>query len=368
MSPQLTRYIIGEQLRPFIFFVVVFTGLIWLTQSLRVIDTVVNNNQGARVFLEFSLLLLPQVMAVVLPVSAFGATLYAVNRLFTESEIVAMGAAGMSRLALARPVILFGGAVMLAMVLVTTVLSPLAARALREQVASLRADIANSLLFEGQFLTPAAGLTVYVRESDGTGGMLGVFVHDQREAGIEVTYTARQALLQRTEGGPRLVMFDGTAQRKNVATDDLQVLRFDSLVYDLAPFMQDTDARMRRPSERFFPELVAPTETQLAGFTRGRFYAEGHEQLSAPLYALTLPVIAIAAVVGGGFTRHGYAGRIGVAIGVGVVVRLLGLAAKAATTGSAMLWPSLYIPPLLGLALALWHLAEGGARARVQVT
>lgn len=367
MSPQLTRYIIIEQVRPFAFFVLVFTGLIWLTQSLRVIETVVNNNQGARVFLEFSLLLLPQVMAVVLPVSAFGATLYAVNKLFTESEIVAMGAAGMSRLALARPVLLFGGAVMIAMLLVTTVLQPMAARSLREQVASLRADIANSLLFEGQFLNPAAGLTVYVRESDSAGGMLGVFVHDRREDGVEVTYTARQALLRRADDGPRLVMFDGTAQRKRVTTGDLQVLQFDSLVYDLAPFVADTDSRLRRPSERFFPELIAPTDAQLEGFTRGRFYAEGHEQLSAPLYALTLPAIAIAAVVGGGFTRHGYGARISAAIGLGVAVRLVGLAAKAATTGTAMLWPAFYLPPLLGLALALWYLDGNTVRLRARV-
>ena len=59
----------------------VFTGVVWLSQSLRMIDTVVNNGQSAAVFLEFTVLLLPTVMSIVLPVSACAATLYAVNRL-----------------------------------------------------------------------------------------------------------------------------------------------------------------------------------------------------------------------------------------------------------------------------------------------
>ena len=37
---KLDRYIFRQVLGPFLFFVLVFTGVIWLTQSLRVIDTV----------------------------------------------------------------------------------------------------------------------------------------------------------------------------------------------------------------------------------------------------------------------------------------------------------------------------------------
>lgn len=337
----------------------VFTGLIWLGLSLRVIDTVVNNGKNARVLLEFSVLLLPEVMQVVLPVSAFGAALYAINKLFVDSELVAMGAAGMSPRALARPVVAFGGIVMVTMALVTLVLSPLASRELRDQIALLRADIANGLLFEGQFLNPSPGLTVYVRESDGDGAMLGVFVHDTRDDGGEVTYTARQALLNRTEDGPRLVMFDGIAQRFQPQDGTLSVLRFESLVYDLSPFVTRVGDRVRRPSEMFFTDLVNPSAEMLAVMSRGRFYAEGHEQISAPLYALVLPIVALAGIVGGGFTRHGYARRIAATIGVGLALRLVGIAAKAATAGAPLMWPVLYLPPLAGLLGALWYMEHG---------
>ena len=60
---RLDSYIFRQILGPFLFFVLVFTGVIWLTQSLKIIDMVVNNGQSARVFLEFTVLLLPMVLS-----------------------------------------------------------------------------------------------------------------------------------------------------------------------------------------------------------------------------------------------------------------------------------------------------------------
>ncbi len=109
---RLDSYIFRQILGPFLFFVLVFTGVIWLGQSLRIIDTIVNHGQSALVFLEFTLLLLPTVLSVVLPVAAFAATLYAVNRLFSDSEIVVMFSSGLSTLSLVRPVLMFSSLVM----------------------------------------------------------------------------------------------------------------------------------------------------------------------------------------------------------------------------------------------------------------
>jgi lipopolysaccharide export system permease protein len=357
---RLTRYMLWEIAKPFGFFVIVFTAVIWLTQALRVLDTVVANGQTARVFLEFSALLLPVVMSIALPISAFGATLYAVNRMLSESEIVAMLAAGLGGLAIARPAAIFGAAVTLVMAVTTLYLQPTAAQTLRTRIAEVRADIANALIFEGRFLHPGDGLTVFVRETGQDGAMRGVFVHDRRDPEAEITYTAREALLTRGEEGPRLVMFDGSAQRASDGPEGLSLLRFESLVFDLAPFMEAAENRTPRPSERYAYELIAPTAEQLGGFSLGRFVAEGHEQISSPLYALALPLVAVAASLAAGFTRRGYATRLGVGAALGIGLRVVGLAAKSATTANAALWPLMYAPPILGAAAALWVLSGRG--------
>ena len=136
---RLDRYIFRQIAGPFLFFVLVFTGVIWLTQSLRVIDTVVNNGQSARVFLEFTVLLLPLVLSIVLPVSLFAAVLFAVNRLFTDSEIVVMLAAGLSGTSLLRAVTVFSLMVMTVLYGITIYLMPTAQREMRDRIASLLA-------------------------------------------------------------------------------------------------------------------------------------------------------------------------------------------------------------------------------------
>jgi lipopolysaccharide export system permease protein len=355
---RLDSYILRQTVGPFLFFVLVFTGVIWLTQSLRVVETVVNNGQSARVFLEFTALLLPMVLSIVLPVSLFAAVLYTINRLFGDSEIVVMMAAGLSATAILRAVTMFGVAVMAIVYLMTLYLMPLAQREMRELVTQIRGDVAVAFMREGAFLTPVEGVTVYLRETGASGEMLGVFVHDGRDPEHEVTYSARRALLVRDGAGTRLLMFDGLAQSIAGPTPaDLSVLRFDQIAYDLAALEPSGAQRVRKPSEMFVPELLTIEAERAAPRPLGEFRAEAHEALSGPLYTLALPLLAVAFVVGAGFRRQGFTGRIVMAAGAGLGVRLAGLAAKSVVTGAAPLWPLMYVPPLLAIAFSLWLLS-----------
>lgn len=359
MRGTIGRYVIGQILGPFGLFSLIFLGVVWLTQSLRLIDTVVNNGQSVLVFAEFAALLLPTVMSMILPVSAFAATLYAMNRMFMESEVVVLMAAGMSRVRLARPVAGFGLLVMVGMAAITLFLMPAANREMRDRAAALQADLANALIREGEFIQPSTGVTVYIRAAGADGQMAGLFVQDDRDPNVRVTYTARRAALVRAADGPRLVMFDGAAQRLEPGSKNLTILSFEKLVYDLSTLIDADTERRRKPSEMYAHQLILPDADLLDGRDPGKFVAEGHEQLSAPLYAVTLPLIALAALLGPGFRRRGYGGRLAAAIALAALTRLAGVAAKSAASGAAELWPLMYAPPVLGALLAVWVLWAG---------
>jgi lipopolysaccharide export system permease protein len=362
----LDRYILTQILGPFGFFALVFTALLWLTQSLRIIDLIVNNGQSAAIFAEFTALLLPAVMAMVLPLSAFAATLFVLNRLAMESELVAMMSAGRSHARLARPVAVFGLLVMAAMLVDTMYLMPTAARVLRDRMADLRSDVANALIREGQFVHPAPGLTVFVADASRTGEMAGIFIHDQRDPAAPVTYSANRAALVRAADGARVVMFDGAAQRLDSDGLRLSTLRFETLAYDLSALMQSETERFRRPSEHYVSDLLAPP-AELRGsprFRLGEFTAEGHEQLGAPLYGLALPLLALAFLTLGGYRRRGLAAQIWLAVGLATAIRLAGVAAKSATVGNAALWPLMYLPSLGMLVLVVWAIRRASGPGR----
>jgi len=355
---RLDRYIVAQMLGPFLFFVLVFTGVIWLGQSLKVIDTVVNNGQSARVFIELTLLLLPTVLSVVLPVSAFAAALYAVNRLLGDSEIVVMFACGMSRLSLLRPVTAFAAVVMAATFLLTLYAVPTTQGELKTRLSQVRGDIASAFLREGTFQSPVRGVTVYLREMGRPGELLGIFVHDARADSEVFTYSAERAVILTDAEGTRLVMFDGVGQiARRGEPDALSVLRFEQFAYDLTQFTGQADRRLRKPSELYLPELLSIDAAAAGGRPVGAYRAEAHEALSGPLYALALPMLAVAFLISAGFRRQGFLGRIVLAAGAGAAMRLAGLLTKAATGGAAALWPLQYLPPLVGIALALWLLS-----------
>lgn len=370
LTTRLDRYLILQIAAPFLFFVLVFTGVIWLALSLRVIDTVVASGQAGNVFLEFVVLLIPRVLSVVLPIAAFVGAIYAVNRLYSESELTVILASGVSGRRLLWPIAVFGMAVALVTALMTVALAPTANREMQERVSQVRGDIAAAFLRPGTFVTPEPGVTVYLRDMPRPGEMLGIFVHDERDPTEIVTYTAERAVLIDNADGPRLVMFDGIAQSSNAQAssaengDALSLLRFEQLGYDLASFTKDATDRIRKPSELYLDRLLTITEEEARPRNLGDYRAEGHEALSAPLYVIALPMLATALLISGGYRRQGIALRIFTAVGAGLVLRLIGLALKSATSNAAFLWPTMYLPPLLGIALAVWIVSSRFALPR----
>jgi len=360
---EIDRYVFRSLLGPFAFFAIVLTGLVWVTQSLNIIDTVVNRGQSAGVFAELTALLLPTVLSAALPISAFAATLYTMHRLYAESEVVVLLAVGMSGLRLARPVAFFGLMVTAAMYVDTIYLMPNASQQMKSRVAELRGDLATALIRDGRFLNPSDGLTVYVREIPRNGEMLGVFAHDQRDPERELTYSAERAAMVMTDAGPHLIMFDGIGQTRDAKTGELSVLRFDRFVFDLSEFVKDPGDREKKPSERFVWELLNPPD-ELTGKTLGKWLTEGYEQLTAPLYGLALPLVALAILLGGGHRRRGYERRIIASAAAAVLVRLAGFAIKGAATGTPWLAPLLFAPPIVAIVASCIALNAGaGARA-----
>lgn len=346
---RLDRYIVQALVGALWFFVLVFTGVIWLTQAVRLVDTVIASGQGAKVFLEFSALVLPQVFVIVLPLSGMGAALYALNRLFTDSELVVMMGAGLGPLAMLKPVAIFGATIGVAMLVVMTVLVPRSGALLSERTQAIRSDLANALIVERQFLHPAEGLTLFITDTNRTGEMAGIFLNDQRDPQRPVTYSAKKALLLREGEEARLVMLEGVALAPGATPTQLTSVRFDQFVFDLSDLLKDQAERVRRPSEYSVPELLWPTPEMLAvsRYSLGDYVTEGHYKLAMPLLSATYPLIALVTLLAGGFRRSGFGRRVIVAVGVATLLQIVLFAARGRVPGEPSLWPAMYVPVLL---------------------
>ena len=76
----ITRYILVQFTWPFLFVTLVLTGVVWLSQSLRFLDLIINKGLSVGGFVYMTLLLLPAFLSIILPVATFLTILYVYYR------------------------------------------------------------------------------------------------------------------------------------------------------------------------------------------------------------------------------------------------------------------------------------------------
>lgn len=353
--PRLSNYVLRQLAGPIALFCFLLTGVVWLSQSLRLLDLVINRGQSAPTFIYLTLLLLPSLLVIILPIAFFAGALYGLHKLNADSELVVMQASGFSRVQLGIPVMIAALAVMALTYLCSLYLMPLGQRTMRTAVLDIRADIGAAMLSEGAFNTPADGLTVFIRELAPDGHIRGILVHDNRDAKRPTTYIAESGVLAQTSGGGRLIMMDGTVEQANGNGAQLSVLKFNRYVFDLDQFSgqqraSQLEASDRYLSELFWPQFKTPPKNRN---TLNIFLAEGNNRLAAPLYCITFALLALAAVTSGRRQRGAYALRLVIAAMFAAVLRIIGYGAQSMAARNPSLLFLLYLIPVLGAALAL---------------
>jgi lipopolysaccharide export system permease protein len=349
------------------FFALVLVAVYWVNRAVGLFDQLIGDGQTALVFLELSLLTLPNVIRVVLPVAAFAAAVYTANRLMQDSELVVMQATGFSSFRLARPVLWFGLIVTLALLVLTHLLVPASYNALGARYAEIRQNVTARFLTDGAFTHPGDGLTLYVREIAPTGELLGLFLTDARDPQAQTTYSAEKALFARTDNGPKLLMFNGMAQQVSGPDRRLSLTRFTDFTYDLGAFLPQATPGARSIDALSTAELLAASPALLAetGQTRAAFLYDAHLRFAQPLLATAAALIGFAALLLGSFSRFGLMRQVIVAIVLLVLVQAVSSVATQQGTRSEGGWLWAYAAPLFGVTLATTLLWWSGRPRRV---
>lgn len=358
MLQSLTRYIFWQTAAPFAIVTFVLTGIIWLTQALRMLDVLISQGQSILTYFELTILALPSTLAIVLPISLLCAVLYALHKLITDSEVVVMFSAGISMWRVALPGLAVAGAVSVILLALNIYIAPAGLRELKSRLYEIRGDVITTMLREGAFTNPAEGLTVYVRERSSDGTVHGILVQDSRNPERPTTYLAETGSLVRSPAGPRLVMFNGNIQRvdrsPNGESGPVTLLYFDKYTYDLSSYMQEEPQYYNEARERYFSELVnpAPDDTYAKQF-RPQLLADANDRISNALYPMLFALVALAALLPAPFSRRGYGIRIASAAGIALFFRVLafGIVSSAATTPAVT--PLMYLIPLAVCAVAV---------------
>ena len=349
------RYLFRQLLGPTLLATVAFSMVMVLVQSLRALDLIVNQGQSAAVFIKITLLGLPALVSMMLPIAIFAASLVALNRLQTEQELVVCFAGGMNRWRVISPVLRLAVMAAIASLVINLWLQPLCARAMREELFKVRTDLASTLVRPGRFTQPSQGLTVYAASMQGQNTLKTLFVDEEKPDGTSSTFSAKDGQIGERNGQPVLIMHHGSNQSLSKA-GVLNYVAFDEYTFDLAPFLPKGEAVHYKTSDRYLHELFYPDLSQpWEKANRLKLYAEGHARLAEPLYNLALVTLALSAVLGGGFSRLGYGKRIMVASGLAAITRIAGVGMQAVADDNVWLNLLQYAAPMAAIA---WGLSQ----------
>ena len=312
----LDRYIYRELMTPFIVSLGALCFIMFTKEMLRLVELLVSKGVGIMSVLTILAHLMPSFLVLTLPIACLISSLTTFNRLSYDNEIIALRAAGVSLLRLARPVFVFSFLVFLLTMYLSQWGQPWSNVSLKQLAISLIQDQLTLALDKGVFNEPTKGLMIYVPEPKAGNKAKGIFIADQRDPSKPVIVTANTfSMLQdpkHKQLGFRL--FDGTIHAIPQSLTEHHQVTFGT--YDLKMDLPSS-FNVTKPGRRGYDYLVDKLDKSGWRDTNSlRRLMEYYKDLGFPVATLILGMLGLP--VGIGSKRS--AGIGGFAVGIVIMV------------------------------------------------
>jgi lipopolysaccharide export system permease protein len=360
----ITRYLAKNLVLLTTFVAVTLTAVIWLTQSMKILELVANSDAPTSLFLKLVLLSLPQFLEIILPLSLAAAVMFAYNRLLSDNELVVMRACGVDHIGLAKPALIIAAGMTAVLLAFTTYISPKSTAELSFLRQTIKAQYSAFLLREGVFNTFGSDLTVYLRRRDDSGALYGLVIQDARDRkNPPVTFIAKKGRIALVNGVPTIQITDGMRQQMDPRSNVVGKLYFSKYAIEIKSLESGAGPLWRDADERTLAELIRPDLSDPRDQARRVvFLAKITDRLVTPFNAASFTFIALTALLLGPFNRRGQSKKIAIAAMAVFLAQALNLALVNLMKKNIAFAPGLYIVTFLPLFAGPWLLRERGER------
>lgn len=327
------RYILRACMVGTVFVALSLVAIIFLSQSLRFLELVLEAGAPTIILWQLTLLALPRFFEAVLPISVMAACIFVYNRLSQDSELAVIQASGIAPIRIARPAILLAAGCVVLMLVMTAWAAPMANAKMKQIREQLKSEYSTMLLREGVFHKFDNNITIYVDKRRDNGQLEGIVIHDARKsAGPQRTIVARTGQLERAADGSQSILIqDGNRQSYSKKNNTLSQLSFQRYTLDLPEPRDDSGGYERDADERTLSELITVSSDSVEGEAdkaqQRALSVEVHRRLVSPFTALSFTLIGLCPFLLGSLARRGYSKRIVLAAGAVVLIQGLYLGA-----------------------------------------
>ena len=344
------KYILRQLIVGFLLVLTCMTMLVWLTQSLRMIDMIVTNGVSVGVFLKMTFLVLPHFLQILMPLALFAVVLFVFIRMQSDKELMVLKAVGMGPYQLMSPVLKMAGVLVIIGYFLSLFVAPWAEAEVREMKWKVRNNLSHVMLQEGQFNTFKKGMMVYVRERLPNGVIKGILVYEMKD-GKKSTLIADEGTLYQGPKGLEIVLGQGAHQKYDPKTKQHSVLTFNKNTYALNDENQSSGTRTQKVRELPFMQLLTIKQDEAPNASTWRKYkVEAFKRLTQPLYCFIFALLALVGAVTGYYNRRGQPVRVNSVVGAALLIQTLALAFE--NISGKNLWGLILM--ILNILLPLW--------------
>lgn len=355
---QFDRYLLAQLVRTTIAVTVTLVGIVWLFQTIRILELVVSRDGPFLDFIIMSITVIPLWLTIAFPISAFIAITWVFQRTIADRELLVMQASGRSMLQLARAPIALAIGVTAILVLNSTVVLPFSFGIYKEMQFKLRNSIPAVLLREGVFIDVVDGMTMLIGEQTEDGMARDIFLHDERAPDKTITITAKYGKFVNQDGVPAVILQNGVRNEVNQNGDASASLLFETHSVIISSDTQPSQERLTFDmNEDSIRNLLNP-ETSPAPRYFNQRRAEGHYRIISPLLGFVLVMTAACSVLCGQIRRDTLFRRTVLNIGAAIVIISMMVSTRSLTitmpATTPLLYASLVGPAFILIALIMW--------------
>ena len=352
---QFDRYLFGQMIRTTIAVSVTLVGIMWLFQTIRLLEVVINRGAPISNFLLMSVTVIPLWLTIAVPVSAFVAVIWVFQRAVADRELLVMQASGRSALQLARAPLALGIILTLVLIVNSVMVLPQSFGIYKRVQFEVRNSIPTVMLQDNVFIDVVDGLTMLIGEKLDDGLAKDLFIHDERTEGKVITMTARVGQFVERDGLPAVILQEGERIELSKTGDSGATLLYYTHTVTIAPKDKTVSSQMPIDmNEDTISNLLNPEKSPYPDYFNQR-RAEGHYRIVSPALALVLILIATVGALFGQVRRHTWPKRtllmiVGSIVSISALVSSRSLATSLPST-VPLLYASVLVPSLIMLVM-----------------
>lgn len=302
--PILFRYIFRTLLVPFMLLLITISSVVWLAQSLRIIDLIIDKGISLADFFYIASLLIPSLVYIITPIALTISTVAVVNRLRHDREIVVLKSIGLAESKIIKPFFYFAVLICCFNYFISFYAMPRCYREFKDLSVYFRNNYASMLLQEDVFSTQVANLTIYAGRFLEDGKFEEIFINDRRDAQVEKTINASYGDLKIDKNTGKLELSKGTIQEKNKLSEKINIIHFEhyKMLMDMS-IAHIAQLRGLGENEKYIHELLFPPQnTREVEVWQWR--AHGHQRLIWPAFNISLSVMVAMLLISQPYSRR----------------------------------------------------------------